>query len=534
MLRQWGILLRVQMLGAFGLNKALHAKDGGERRKLAGFAAMMLFAGLAVEFAVVLYSVILGEVFTHRGMPEMLPALMMAVASVITLFTTVYKVNGVLFGFKDYDITMSLPAPTSVIVASRLGQLYLTDTAFTAAVLLPSGIVYMVRNGAPWWFLPLQLFLTLIVPMVPMIVATAVGSLITLISSRFRRTNLINLALTLALVVGVLVVSMNMPATGEGIGELGTALVNAVYGLYPLTRMYTEALCEGSLGQLALFVLLSAALFAGFCVLIGQCYKSLNTALTTSRARAAFHMTALKVSSPVAALYKRELRRYIASPLYVMNTVVGMLLALLAAGALLMLGPTRLAALIAIPGSAEMIVDFAPFALMVIIGMSSTTASAISIEGRQLWIVKSLPVTPMQVFRAKMLVNLTMTAPLSFVASVLVTVALPVTLLQGIFLFLLPLVYAVFCAAAGLLINLRYPNLTWTSEAQVIKQSASVLVTMLAGMGLAALSTAAVAALPASLRALGSAGTAVLFSGLSVLLYHRLRTAGSRAFLELN
>ena len=185
--KQFCVLLKVQLLGAFGINKALHARDSGEKKKLIGFTAMMAFAGVMIVFAIVTYSVLMGIGFQQIGAPELMPAVMMAVASLITLFTTVYKVNGVLFGFRDYDMTMALPVPTAVVVAVRLSQLYLMDLGFSAMVLLPSGIVYAVLNAPPWWFYPLMPVLLLFVPMVPMILALAAGSLITLISSRFRR-----------------------------------------------------------------------------------------------------------------------------------------------------------------------------------------------------------------------------------------------------------------------------------------------------------------------------------------------------------
>ncbi len=536
--KQFCVLLKVQLLGAFGINKALHARDSGEKKKLIGFTAMMAFAGVMIVFAIVTYSVLMGIGFQQIGAPELMPAVMMAVASLITLFTTVYKVNGVLFGFRDYDMTMALPVPTAVVVAVRLSQLYLMDLGFSAMVLLPSGIVYAVLNAPPWWFYPLMPVLLLFVPMVPMILALAAGSLITLISSRFRRTSLINLLLTAALVIGLMALSTGLPAGGEWNGEdlsrLAEMLSGAVYGLYPPVRLYTDALCRGKPLSLLLFALLSAALFAGFCVLIGRIYKSLNTALTTSRTSSRFRMKALKVSTPLNALYKRELRRYFSSPLYVMNTAIGMILAVLASGALLFMGAAKVEQLLEIPGLAALAGDFAPFALSMLVGMSCTTMCSVSLEGSRLWLAKSLPVTSMLVFGSKILVNLTVTVPLSLLCSGMIALALPLTGVQLVFLFLTPLAFALLMAAAGLLINLYLPNLTWTNEAQVIKQSVPSFLCVMGGMLLPLLGIAAVAACPAGMRAFAALGVtgAVLLAALGAFLL--LRTQGVRLYRELN
>lgn len=46
---------------------------------------------------------------------------------------------------------------------------------------------------------------------------------------------------------------------------------------------------------------------------------------------------------------------------------------------------------------------------------------------------------------------------------------------------LLPLAFVVFSAAFGLVINLKSPNLKWTSETIAVKQSVGVLVAMFGG-----------------------------------------------------
>jgi len=46
----------------------------------------------------------------------------------------------------------------------------------------------------------------------------------------------------------------------------------------------------------------------------------------------------------------------------------------------------------------------------------------------------------------------------------------------------MPLVLLIFCIVFGLASNLWFPNFAWENEAQVVKQGASVLVSMLGGI----------------------------------------------------
>ncbi len=128
-------------------------------------------------------------------------------------------------------------------------------------------------------------------------------------------------------------------------------------------------------------------------------------------------MKALKVSTPLNALYKRELRRYFSSPLYVMNTAIGMILAVLASGALLFMGAAKVEQLLEIPGLAALAGDFAPCSFHA--GGDVLHHHVFRLAGGEpsLWLAKSLPVTPMLVFGSKILVNLTVTVPLSCFAA---------------------------------------------------------------------------------------------------------------------
>jgi ABC-2 type transport system permease protein len=82
------------------------------------------------------------------------------------------------------------------------------------------------------------------------------------------------------------------------------------------------------------------------------------------------------------------------------------------------------------------------------------------------------------IFLAKLLVNLTLTVPTSLICSVLLSVALKIRGLRLVLTFLVPLAYALFSAALGLLVNLKLPKLEWQNEAQVVKQSAASMVSM--------------------------------------------------------
>ena len=138
------LLLKIQLLGLFGINKALHANAAKAKRTLA-LAALVVVAVVAVA---VTYSVGVAEGMAQLGMVEAIPLVAVLVGAVAGAVAAFLKTNGVLFAFKDYDLVMSLPVPTLSVVLSRIASLYAMSVVFGLLVMVPAFAVYAAHAGA--------------------------------------------------------------------------------------------------------------------------------------------------------------------------------------------------------------------------------------------------------------------------------------------------------------------------------------------------------------------------------------------------
>lgn len=181
----------------------------------------------------------------------------------------------------------------------------------------------------------------------------------------------------------------------------------------------------------------------------------------------------------------------------------------------------------------ELLQDYAPLLLSFFVIMSSSSCSSISLEGHNLWILKSLPVSAHTIFLSKIAVNLTYLIPGIFVSSLLLSFAFQANLLQTILCFLVPTSFSFFIACFGLLINLLFPNFTWKSEVTVIKQSVSVLITMLGGMLLVILATVLLWNLPQWNHMVLMGLITVLVFAVSTLIWFLLNRKGKTWFYRL-
>lgn len=527
-----GLLLKLQLYQWMGINKALHSRDRLEKWKLLGFGVLMLFVGISLLFVVVMYDTILVRVLDTMDALELLPGIMMTLSSLITLFTTIYKTNGLLFGFRDADTVLSMPVPTGVVAASRLLMLYGMNLFFTLLIMIPAGVIYFL-HATPTPFSVAAFILTLpALPLVPIILAAAVGLVITLVSSGFRHKNAVYLLLMLALIIGVFLLSFNMETVIDQLAGLSAAIMEVVEKIYPLAALYMTAVGKGEIGALVLFLLVSMGLFSGFSLLVGWKYRRIHSLLSANRTSSNYRVGGLKASTPMKALYIKELRRYFSSALYVTNTVVGCILSTVTVIALVFLGPEQLGRLLEIPEMAGMVHAVLPLGIALLTGICMTSASSISLEGHHFWILKTLPVPTIQILYSKIAVNLTIILPFVVVDAVLLAIAMQPTPVQFLLLLITPATFALLISTAGLLINLAFPNFDWTNEAAVIKQSPATLLSMLVGLGAPAVGLVALFAtgLPPELVNAIAAAAALLLSGILLRILH---TWGVKTFWKI-
>ena len=108
-------------------------------------------------------------------------------------------------------------------------------------------------------------------------------------------------------------------------------------------------------------------------------------------------------------------------------------------------------------------------------------APSVSLEGKSIWMLQSLPVTPWQVLWAKLSLQLLMTALPALFCTICAMIVCPMTALERLLLVVVPLLYVAMMALVNLTLGLKMPNLHWTSEITPIKQSGGVLLAMLIG-----------------------------------------------------
>ncbi len=477
MRRQIRILTALQLSNLFGLNEFRHTKDKSKRKRWIGLAAVWGFLCL------MLISYVLGLCagLARLDLAQLIPEYLFAAASLMILFFSMFKAGSVIFENRTYEMMISLPVSRTAIVTSRFLTLYATDL-FTSFLLLTPGLIFygiLKQPGVSFYLF--GLLGVLLLPLLPLTLSTAVGAGITAISARMRHKSLVSAGFTILLVCGFLLFPAKMGGGAEDLSHemlqnFTDAATAQIRTLYPPAAWFGKTLIGGSIVSFLLLVCLSAALFVLTVCVVQRWFVPICSALNASSAKNSFTMQKLKSASVLRALFSREIKRYFASSIYVTNTLIGAVLMMAAALGLLFAGPQKIEAALELPG---VLTAFLPFVLGAAAALAPTTACSISMEGRQWWIAKTLPVRTKDILDSKILVDLVIFVPACLAASVLSIIALKPAFTVALWILLVPMAYALFSAVAGITVNLSLPMLNWENEARAVKQGMSTMVAML-------------------------------------------------------
>lgn len=535
------LLLKVQIHELFAGSReqngdALEKQDGKKlrRRRARTGGGSLIFSTIVILAVVSFVMTMIGAGMHELGLDQLTLLFGMVGASVFMLVTSIYQTNGLLFGYKDYEMTMTMPFPTRTIVACRLLILYVWNLVFCAGIMGPTGVVYAVFYGPSAGFWPIYIISIFLTPLIPSVIATIIGTLIALAASRFERKGIMSIIFTIVFMAAYMLFVMNIDSVIDSMAVLGPQIQSVMTSVWPPAQWFVEACCNYSIGALVLFAAVSVGIFWLFCLVVGKYFVRINSALGRTRTKADFKMSTQRAMGPKKALLRREFKRLFGSANYFMNTCIGLLMAIVFSLLIVFLGADGVFSIFeeeamlegdfAFPLHAVIVSFFSMFVLI-----STTTMVSISIEGNTFWISKTIPVSAWDILRSKQIINLILDGITACIVGICLTITFPDDPLECILFFLLPISYGLFMTMFGQVIGLKYADLQWTSEVKLLKQSKPTMITTLTGVGIGLATFFLTMFFGVIAPYIGAAVTL----GIALLLYRRLSVQGVALFNAL-
>ena len=530
-----GVLIKKQLAEVF----KGYFYDAKKNRMRSGWA----IAGYFILFLVIMVG-LLGGVFTglslslcggltEVGMGWLYFLLMGGIAIVLGTFGSVFNTYSGLYLAKDNDLLLSLPIPVRTIVTARLVNVYLMGAMYSAVVLIPALIVYWITVGATAARVVCGILLFFIVTVIVLLLSCLLGWVVAKISLRLKNKSFITVIVSLLFIAAYYFCYFR---ANDFIRDLilnasvyGERIRGAASGLYLFGRVG-----EGDWPAAAVFTVGTAAVFVLLWAVLTRSFLSIATA-SGKTVKVRYVEKAVRERTPFRALLGKEFARFAASPNYMLNCGLGVLLLPVCGVLLLIKGREVFTALDSVfaarPDSAAVLLCAG---LCLVSCMNDMASPSVSLEGKSLWIPQSLPVAPKTVLRAKASVQLILTAIPMLFAAVCAATAVDASPAVRLAVIVMPAVYSAFSAFLGTVVGVRMPLLTWTNELAPIKQSGAVTIALFGGWIIvvifAALYLAAgwmIGAAPYLLI------WTVLFAAAALLLLRWLDTKGAADFAAL-
>lgn len=436
------------------------------------------------------YSELIMQGLTVVNMEYVLLTIFIMLTSVMTLIEGIYKSGNLLFNCKDDNLLLSLPIKRSTVLFIRVFKFYIFELIYNSIFLLPAIIVYARYMKPDFIYYIVSTIGLILFPIIPILISCLVGTIITFISSKFRGKNIVQIIITVLFLLVVIYFSYNSENLVLNIGKNATNINTIITKVYYPIKIYVEIIKEFNFIKLLEFIFINLGTFVVAVILIGKVYFNINSSVKSIKISKSNKKYVIKSSSPIKALIKKELNRFVNSPVFVTNAGFGVVLFVFIC-ILMAIKFDSLLEMIIQNNSAITINNIENYLPVIFLGiicftsfMTSITSSMISLEGRTFNILKSLPIEPYKIIRAKILTALVIMLPFIILGNIIVFIRFSFDILSIILILFASVLLPLIAETIGIIVNLNYPRMDAKNDTEIVKQSMSSSISVFIGMGI--------------------------------------------------
>ncbi len=483
------------------LLKASYLNQRGDRRKRreeavskrkglgkVGFAILYAFVGLAIlgfEFSIASQ---LAMAAVRANAVENTLYVLVGITQLVVLFFGILTSMGYLYFSKDQKLLSTLPFEKGVVFAVKSTQAYLGELLINCIVFIPIAVAYgIICNvygyALPWTYYLVAVLAAFMTPAVPMLLITLLSLPIMRLVAIFKRRRVGNgialAVLYLLFMVGYLAL-VGVGSAGEI--TLGEGALTAFDNVRKAT-IFNYPIINAMLGNKgwANFFIYFAGILVLFAVNLLFSLLFYNKILRDSEesggevVRKKSRSTAPK--SVFGSFFLKELKTLVSTPTILMSVILGLVMPVLMMAFVKFTFSDISTAEDPVPwmiGNLDMFsVGLATFIVQLMsVSAGSVNSVGFSLEGKNLPMLKSLPLSPRELVKIKLSFSMVITG----IQSILVLIAFP--LIMGIHnpiaIIGLPLMVALsgfFSNSMMLYFDLKDPNYTWNNISEITKNN---------------------------------------------------------------
>jgi ABC-2 type transport system permease protein len=469
------ILLKNNFIVSSGINKLL-------KNKTIKSALILLFIIYIITSLLVTFTGMANTLADNLETYNLLPFMIVVFFCLVSFVTFMFSLNiakGSLFNGNDNDLLFSLPIKSSSILASRLIYTLVWNLLTSLFIIGPAIFVYVSRVNVDAMFYIFMFLVFILLPIIPTIIASFIGYFIAFLTSKSKSKNWFEIILSLVFIFAIYYLMYNGNTIITSLaGNQENLMTILKYGLYPV-YLVNGIFSDNNYWMLIQYLIINISLLIIFVLILSNSYKKIISKLQENKTKSNYVMKELKTTSITKSLLNKEVKRYISSPMYVLNTIFGIIIILILSLSTIFYDISDIIEIIGMNASGVSIFELLILLVAFVSFMTSTTSAAISIEGKNFWIPKSLPIDNKKILDSKILLNLLLIIPVTFLSIIILKFTIGLTIIQMLVLLILTVLFSVCAVQFGLLMNLKFPKMDAQNDVTIVKRSLSVMISII-------------------------------------------------------
>ena len=407
--------------------------------------------------------------------------------TILTFIEGIYKSSGLLFNCRDDNLLLSLPIKRSTVLFIRILKFYIFELIYNTMFLLPAMAVYVKYSNPSASYYVVSIIALLLLPMIPIALSCIVGFVISSISVKFKRKNIVQTVLSMFLLLGIFYLSFNMNNLVTKLVNNSSNINNLIQKLYYPVSLYYDLVMSFNVKDLISFVTIHIGSLALIILILNRIYFKINSnsrAVKTGYSRGKY---SFKPRNQIVTFIRKELSKFVSSPVFFTNSWFGILLFIVGCITITIKFDSISTIIIStMEITKSEVSNYIPviiFSLIIFSSfMTSITSSMISLEGKSFNILKSLPVKPQKIIYSKILAAVLLMVPFLLIGDIIVFIKFKLSLLEMLILLLASILLPFISETIGIIVNLKFPKMNALNDSEVVKQSMSSFVSVLCGM----------------------------------------------------
>ena len=372
---------------------------------------------------------------------------------------------------QDTDLLLSLPIKKSSIIISKTINKYIFDLFFAFVLFMPYSVLYLLYNDFNATILICSILVVIFLPLLSVGISYIFDFIITRIFNNMKSGKLLKSlfsVLIYVIVLGLMLIKTYL------YGSVDPTNVSAFFSDRFFSNMVLNFVLHTDIVSILFFFGLTIIPFVLGLILYSLNFgKSFSKVYKTNKE--------LKFDEPKTSLkqlYKKELSTYLTTIPWFVNTIIGPVMMIAFSILLTISDPSKVLTSLGLPNNSTITYAILTLILCALVSTTQISCCSVSLEGNKLWILKSSPINEKHLLFSKAFLHFSICEPFVLISATIISISLKLNLIGILSLFIIPTLLNLISAFSGVLINIYFPHFDYYDETKVVKQSLSVLLTM--------------------------------------------------------